>query len=245
MDHPIVSPERLRRTLDFIERAYEQLTEKRNNAKTLVAAEDLYVDEKKFCRLLHINLTSLSTEEQYCCASLIVDLGELTDDLKISREYRLKYRAERQGDLDEINRREGLCTPCPTFKTEVTFLCDDLLITPNQFVPEFIYRARQGGIFFERLLEQHCSTSTPEEREATEKPPPPQGLSQAPCKVYPVSDIPCPTPRVNYREYLLRPGASYFEEYARVVKAFMEETITQGPEKNNLLEFLPLVQFDL
>ena len=148
MDHPFVLSERLRRTLDFIKRANEQLTEKRNNAKTLVAAEDLYVDEKKFCRLVHINLTGLTPGEQLYCASLIVDLGELTDDLKISREYRLKYRAERQGDLDEINHREGLCTPCPTFKAEVTLLCDDILITPNQFVPELSYRTRQGVIFF-------------------------------------------------------------------------------------------------
>ena len=244
MDHPFVPSERLRRTLDFIKRANEQLVEKRNNAKTLVAAEDLYVDEKKFGRLVHINLTSLTPEEQLYCASLLIDLGELTDDLKVSREHRLKYRADRQGDLDEINRREGLCTPCPTFKTEITLLCDEILITPNQFVPELAYRARQGGIFFERLLEQHCSTSTPEEREATEKPPPPQGLSQAPWKLYPVDDIPCPTPRVPYREYLLRPEASYLDEYIRVLKAFMEETITQGPEKNCLLEFLPLVQFD-
>ena len=96
MDHPFVPSERLRRTLDFIKRANEQLVEKRNNAKTLVAAEDLYVDEKKFGRLVHINLTSLTPEEQLYCASLLIDLGELTDDLKVSREHRLKYRADRR-----------------------------------------------------------------------------------------------------------------------------------------------------
>ena len=244
MDHPLLPTERLRRSLDFIGRAYEQLTEKKNNAKTLVAAEDVYADEKKFSRLLYANLVGLSFTEQLCCVDLLEDLGAFKSDFRIAREYRLKYKLDRLGDLDEINRREGLCTPCPTFKAEVTLHCDDIFIVANQYVPEFSYRARQGGIFFDRLIEQHCSSMTPEEREASEKPLPPQGLSQAPCKLYPVETIPCPSTRVKDRDYILRSEAGLLEEYMRVLKAFLEETITQGPEKNDLLEFLPLVKFE-
>ena len=103
---PFVEPsERLTRTLNFINRAREQLNEKRNNVRTLVEAEDLYVDEQKFHRLLHINLVTLQTTDQLHCWQLLLELGDLKDDFKVSSEYRAKYRAERATELDEINQR--------------------------------------------------------------------------------------------------------------------------------------------
>ena len=244
-DPPPVEPsERLTRTLNFINRAREQLNEKRNNVRTLVQAEDLYTDEKKFYRLLHINLINLQTSDQLHCWQLLFDLGDLKVDLKVSAGFRARYRAERASELDEINRREGLCIPCPLFKvTEIFHYPDEIIFFPNQVVPEIGYRARQGAIYFKRLLEQHTATVSPNEREALGKLLPPQGSPQAPCSADPVSSIPCPSQRVSGRDYLLRPGAGFLEEFSRVFKSFLEETITQGPEKNNLLELLPLVEF--
>ena len=244
-DPPPVEPsERLTRTLNFINRAREQLNEKRNNVRTLVQAEDLYVDEKKYYRLLHINLINLQTSDQLHCWQLLFDLGDLKDDLKVSAGFRARYRAERASELDEINRREALCTPCPTFKvTEIIHYPDETVFLPNQTVPEFGYRCRQGRIYFNRFLEQHTATVSPDEREALEKRLPRQGLPQAPCSVSPASSIPCPALRVSGRDYLLRPEAGLLEEFSRIFKSFLEETISQGPKKNNLLEYLPLVEF--
>ena len=241
---PVEPSERLTRTLNFINRAREQLNEKRNNVRTLVEAEDLYVDEQKFHRLLHINLVTLQTSDQLHCWQLLLELGDLKDDFKVSSEFRTKYRAERAGDLDGINQREGLCTPCPSFKvTEIFHYSEETVFIPNQSVPELGYRSRQGAIYFNRLLEQHTAPCSPEEREALEKPVPRQGLPQAPCSFELINSIPCPSPRVSNRDYLLRPEAGILEEFSRVFKSFLEETITQGPEKNNLLEYLPLVKF--
>ena len=111
MDHPTVPSERLSRTINFINRAHEQLVAKRNNVRTLVDAEDLHIDEKKFYCLLHANLVNLPTIDQLQCVNLLLDLSTIKDDYNITKAYRDKYTAERQSVLDEINHRESLCNP--------------------------------------------------------------------------------------------------------------------------------------
>ena len=236
--------ERLTNTINLINRAREQLVEKRNNVRTLVDAEKLQADEKKFYVFFHITLQRLSPADQLQCLPLFYELGEIKDNFKLTRAYRIKYTAERQSDLDEINRRESLCTPCPTFKVEITRYGDELGVNPNQRVPEFSYRSRQAGIYFDRLLEQHCLLVSPEERETIEWPLPPQGSARSPSYYAEIDDLPCICPRTSGKEYILSPEENYFEAYKRITKAFMEETITQGPEKDILLEFLPLVEFE-
>ena len=245
MSHPTAPSERLTNTINFINRAREQLVEKRSNVRTLVDAENLQVDEKKFYVLFHINLLTLPPADQLQCIHLFLDLGEIKDDFKVTSAYRKKYTAERQSELDEINHRESQCTPCPSFKVaEITQYCDNTAVTPNQTVPEFSYRLRQADIYFERLKEQHCCLASPSERESIELPPPPQGCERAPLNFIEIENLPPPCTRSSSKGYLLNPEATHFEEYKRVLKAFLEETITQGPEKNVLLEHLPLVQFE-
>ena len=245
MNDPTVPSQRLTNTINLINRAREQLVEKRNNVRTLVDAEKLQVDEKKFYFFFHINLQTLSPTDQLQCLHLFLDLGEIKDEFKIIGAYREKYTAERQSELEEINHRESLCTPCPSFKvSEITQYCDNTGVNPNQTVPEFSYRLRQANIYFERLVEQNCCLASPSERESIVLPPPPQGFERAPLNFMEIENLPPPCTRSSSRRYLLNPEATHFEEYKRVLKAFLEETITQGPEKNILLEYLPLVQFE-
>ena len=243
MNDPTVPSQRLTNTINLINRAREQLVEKRNNVRTLVDAEKLQADEKKFYVFFHITLLALSPADQLQCLPLFFELGEIKDNFNLTRAYRDKYTAERQSELDEINHRESLCTPCPTFKVEILSYCDESGADPNQIVPEFSYRLRQAGKYFDRLIEQHCLLVSPEERESIEWPQPPQGLIGAPCDFTDIDNLPCIRPRTLGREYLLSPEETYLEAYKRVTKAFVEETITQGPEKDILLEYLPLVEF--
>ena len=236
--------ERLTNAINFITRAREQLVEKRSNVRTLVDAEKLQADEKKFHALFHINLLNLSPADQLRCIPLLLELSEIRDNYNLTKAYRDKYTAERQSELDEINHRESLCTPCPTFKVEITRYCDQSGVNPNQTVPEFGYRLNQAGKYFDRIIEQHCLLVSPEEREAIEWPLPPQGSAWSPFEIADFDNLPCIRPRTIGKEYILSPEENYFEAYKRVMKAFLEETITQGPEKNCLLEFLPLVAFD-
>ena len=225
---------------NFIERAREQLIEKRKQVKSLGDAEKLFKDEQNFCLLLERNFLSLTPREKIQSLDLLVELKGLQNDFGITNAYREKYTAARSSDLQAINDIEKRLSPRPNFKIISSHAyADDHGISTNETVPELGYRFKQAVKYFEQNLEQHCSYVDPREQAAEEK-----YLTQGSAQPLDLNQLAPPATRIPSRDYIVVPGNTWSQELERVTNSFLEECITLGAAKSGLCEFLPLIALE-
>ena len=129
---------------------------------------------------------------------------------------------------------------------------DDILVSPNQQVPELQYRLRQFSIYFPQLIAQHCCHSLPSGLRAKEGSPfqyqnqeftfTKLGFGQFGLDKPFFTGGPLETrlPSWGYIFAIDRPAWQEFECY---IQMYWEESIFLGPKNFQSDEFVPYIPF--
>ena len=226
---------------NFARRAIEQLNAKKEKVKTLTDAENLLVEEQKYCKVVTASIGRLSLDDQAGCCGILVDLMSLAFDYEIVKENKARYRRRRVANLRnlaKIEQFESILKPRPNFRvSRVSKYSDDTFVEPNEEAFEFSYRLTEAIQYFWGLIEQHCDTNDPTDRwnDISGENPLPQGSHVFPLPILFREYIPL---RFASRDFIFNPERSFCEEYERVIRQYVEESIAD-PANFTLAKFLP------
>lgn len=233
--------EPLKNLSDFAKRCVEQLAAKKEKAKTLTDAENLLLEEQNYCKVIARCIGNLSEEDKWGCRDIVVDLVALAIDYKIVDKHREGYRKQRVANLRnlaKIEQYESILEPRPNFRvTRVSKYSDDTLVEANEEAHEFTYRLTEAILYFWGLVEQHCDDNDPTGRwgDPSGENSWPQGSLQFPIPILFRENIPT---RCASRDFIFNPERSFYEEYERVIRQYIEESIAD-PANFKLTKFLP------
>ena len=248
-----VSNDLLGARLAFLERAKEQLIAKRNNLVILRDIEKFFYDEQNFYILMKRNLNAISSECPPNFNLLQEDFEKVEKDFALTNIWRKVFAEERALKISEINAIEANFPPRPDFRIKkVVSFIDDILIAPNQQVPEFPYRLRQFSIYFTQLIAQHCCHNLPSRLKAEEG-----SLFQFQNQNYTFRKLgfgqfgldkpfftggPLET-RLLSRDYIFAIDRPAWQELERYMQMYLEESIFLGPKDFQSDEFVPYTPF--
>ena len=233
--------EPLQNLSNFAKRAIEQLNAKKEKVKTLTDAENLLLEEQKYCKVIAASIGKLSLDDQAGCCGILVELMALAFDNKIVEERQKVYHRQRVANLQnlaKIEQFESILEPRPNFRvTRFSKYSDDTFVEANEEAFEFPYRLTEANQYFWSLIEQHCDTNDPTDRwwDLSGENPQPQGNQEFPLPILFREYIPL---RFASRDFIFNPERTFYEEFERVIRQYIEESITD-PANFKLAKFLP------
>ena len=227
-------PDLIQARLDFINRAKEQLVEKRKNLIILRDIEKLHYDEQRFLFLLKRNLEAIPEEHQHYFNSAKADLEIIEKDFARVNKWHEKFHYKRVQDIAKIREAEKDLAERPHFRVHrVRTYADELTLDVNRKAPETNYRLAQAFIYIEQALFAFYAPFDPPTETRV-------GIPQG--SVIPTTFFEGPIePRLPSRDYIFSPDVPLWLEIERYIHMYVEESIILGPQHFKSDEYIPFI----
>ena len=220
--------------IDFINRAKEQLIEKRKKLVILWDIEKLHYDEQRFMVLLKRNLEAIPLEQRHNFNSTLADLEVIEKDFARVNKWHAKFHYTRASRIAEIRETEKSLAPRPHFRVHrVRTYADNVTIEANREVPELNYRLHQAVTYVDQALLAFYAPFDPLDSSRVGIP---QGHRGFPPAVFVKGPI---EPRLQSRDYIFPPKVPFWLEQERYIHMYVEESIILGPEHFKSDEYIP------
>ena len=233
----------------FLERARDQLIERRNNLIILRDIENLYQAEVNFFALLCRNIAACESEYRPLVAQAYADIDEVRKDFEHVAVWRRYFRQIREQRIDDIRAIESPWQARWGFKIhKITQFADDLNFRLSHPIDDlFHYRLTQFFTYWFQLIIQFCLHDSPTDHRGLASSPTPstlvtyrvgQGMFRH--RFFSILTGRIET-RIPSQEYIFLPGKSYDHEFLRYLHMYVEESINLGPNNFGSDEFVPYV----
>ena len=229
-------PDLVQARLDFINRAKEQLIEKRKKLIILHDIEKLHYDEQRFLVLLKRNIEAIPEEYQPNFNSVCAELDVIEKDFARVNRWHGHFHQKRALDIAKIKEAEKDLVARPHFRLHrVLTYADELTFEANQKVPELTYRLNQALIYVEQALFAFYAPYDPPTQSRIGIP---QGRTCTIAAVFIDGPV---EPRLPSRDYIFSPDVPLWLEIERYIHMYVEESIILGPKEFGSDDYIPFI----